>query len=403
MNLRWMKRILSAALLLTVLACEAHSFLFDEPQGEFPTASSDRSNYAGDDACRACHSERVASYSTTAHHLTSQLPTKQSILGSFSEGENILKTSNPNLYFRMEAKPDGFYQTSVSELSLSTPSRSERMDVVVGSGRRGQTYLYWKSDELFQLPVSYWTDLATWINSPGYRDGEVNFEKRVIPNCLGCHLSFASAVGSPISSNRYKPESLTLGISCERCHGPGRQHVETMTTKKPTGIFIINPAKLTRDRQIEVCAQCHGGLRTPLRDPFSYVPGEILDKYFRPDASGPAPNTDVHGNQVALLQLSPCYQFSEKMNCSTCHDVHQTQRSPAMISEHCLTCHRVQTCGKFPRLRERIRGNCVNCHMPVQASSVIISTLNGKQARAMVRSHWIKVYADSGGDSLPSQ
>jgi hypothetical protein len=397
MGLMRMKQILTVAFLFAVLASEAHSPIFDEPQGESAVAISDRSSYVGDEACRACHSEKAASYSTTAHLLTSQAPTKESILGSFAEGKNVLNTSNPHLYFRMDSKPDGFYQTSVSVLSGVNSSRSERMDVVVGSGRRGQTYLYWKGDQLFQLPVSYWTDLAAWNNSPGYRDGEANFEKRVIPDCLGCHLSYAAAVGSPISSNRYIPESLVLGISCERCHGPGRQHVEAMTAKK----YIINPAKLTRDRQIDVCAQCHGGLRTPRKDPFSYVPGELLDKYFRPDDSGPAPTTDVHGNQVALLQLSRCYQFSPNMSCSTCHDVHQTQRDPVAISGRCLTCHRAEACGEFPKRREKILGNCASCHMPVQASNVIISSLKGIQARELVRTHWIRVYPASHNDSLP--
>lgn len=395
------RRILTGVFLLVILALQAHLSALARAQGAPSMTAATRQNYAGDEACGACHAEKAAGYKTTAHHFTSQPPTKESILGSFDEGKNILKTSNPNLYFQMDWKPDGFYQTSVLASSSSAPSHTERIDVVIGSGRRGQTYLYWKGDQLFQLPVSYWTDLSTWINSPGYRDGEANFDKRVIPDCLGCHMAYAATVGSPVSSNQYKPESLLLGISCERCHGPGRQHVEAMAARKHGG-FIINPAKLTRDRQIDLCAQCHGGLRTPLKDPFSYVAGEVLDKYFRPDNSGPAPTTDVHGNQVALLQLSRCYQFSTTMTCSTCHDVHQTQRNPTLVSERCLTCHRAQACGEFHRLKEKIVGDCVTCHMPVQASNVIISSLKGMQARELVRNHWIRVYADAHADSLPS-
>jgi hypothetical protein len=45
-------------------------------------------------------------------------------------------------------------------------------------------------------------------------------------------------------------------------------------------------------------------------------------------------------------------------------------------------------------LKEKIVSGCVDCHMPVQASNLIISNSNGKQTRAMVRSHWIKVYGD---------
>jgi len=87
------------------------------------------------------------------------------------------------------------------------------------------------------------------------------------------------------------------------------------------------------------------------------------------------------------------------MTCSTCHDVHQTQRDPSAFSGRCLTCHRADACGEFPKLKEKILGNCVHCHLPVQPSNVIISTLNGKQTRAMVRSHWIRVYPGSRLDS----
>jgi len=367
-------------------------------QREASPATSRRQDFVGDEACRACHAEKSSAYLTTAHHLTSQPPTKESILGSFAENKNILKTSDQALFFRMEGKPDGFYQTAVWGIAPATTSRSEKMAVVIGSGRKGQTYLYWKRDELFQLPVSFWTDLDTWINSPGYHDGEANFERRVISNCLGCHLTYAEAIGSPVLSNEFKPESLIFGISCERCHGPGRQHLQAMAAKK-SAADIINPAKLPRDRQINVCAQCHGGLRAPLGDPFSYVPGESLDKYFRKDLLNAVSTADVHGNQVALLESSRCYQSSPNMSCSTCHDVHQTERDPAALSSRCLTCHRAEACGEFPRLKEKLAGNCVNCHMPVEPSKVIISNQNTKPTRAMVRSHAIKIYRDSS--SIP--
>jgi hypothetical protein len=41
-----------------------------------------------------------------------------------------------------------------------TTEHTERFDYVIGSGGKGQTYLYWKGDLLFQLPVSYWTELG---------------------------------------------------------------------------------------------------------------------------------------------------------------------------------------------------------------------------------------------------
>ncbi len=367
---------------------------FQSQSSPSTTASSpNRRDYAGDEACLPCHAQKVESYFHTAHHLTSRLPTQQSILGSFLQPKNLLKTSNPSLYFRMDSKPDGFYQSSISSDPFVTPSRSERIDVVIGSGRIGQTYLYWKNDHLLQLPVSYWVDLDAWVNSPGYRDGTTNFERPVVSRCLECHLTYVEPVASPQPENHYKPATLLLGISCERCHGPARRHVESMTAGKPE-VALVNLANLNRERQIEVCASCHGGRRFPLTTPFSYTPGEPLDKYLRRDPASPSATADVHGNQVALLQMSRCYQSSPDLVCSTCHDVHQTQRDIAAFSTRCLKCHQPQSCGQFPKLQDTILGGCVHCHMPVQPSKLIISNSNGRQTRAMVRSHWIKIYPE---------
>jgi hypothetical protein len=349
--------------------------------------------YAGDEACRACHAEIVEKYDKTAHKLSSRAPSAESILGSFAEHENILKTSNPILQFRMESKPEGFYETAVSTVPGGVIEHTERIDIVIGSGRVGQTYLYWKGDLLFQLPVSYWTDLTSWVNSPGYQDGTAKFERPVVPRCLECHVTYAMPVSWLASSNQYNPDALVLGISCERCHGPAREHVESMTRKDPAA-NIIRLAKLSRERQIDVCAQCHGGRRFPQAAAFSYLPGEPLDKYYSHDRPNPGAIVDVHGNQVALLQRSRCYQSSANFGCSTCHDVHQRQRDAAAFSARCLECHAAESCGKYRKLKEKIVSGCVGCHMPVQASNLIISNSNGKQTRAMVRSHWIKIYGD---------
>ena len=119
-----------------------------------------RAGYVGDQACESCHADQLASYHQTAHYLTSMAPGHETILGKFTAGDNVLKTANPNLYFRMDehadGKEEGFFQTAVAGTPPHTNARSERIGVVVGSGEKGQTYLYWSDDQLFQLPVSWW-------------------------------------------------------------------------------------------------------------------------------------------------------------------------------------------------------------------------------------------------------
>ena len=93
---------------------------------------------------------------------------------------------------------------------------------------------------------------------------------------------------------------------------------------------------------------------------------------------------------------SACYQASQ-MTCLTCHDVHATQRDTKALSGRCLTCHQEQSCKLFPTQGHALAGRCVDCHMPLLPSNLIVSELEGQAKQAMVRSHWIKVYRDSGG------
>lgn len=98
-------------------------------------------NYAGDEACQGCHVEQVTGYLSTPHHLTSRAPTKESILGSFADGENVLRTTNPALYFRMESKSDGFYEKAVWMPPATDREHTERIDIVIGGKSRANVSL----------------------------------------------------------------------------------------------------------------------------------------------------------------------------------------------------------------------------------------------------------------------
>ena len=358
-----------------------------------PAPSAARAGYAGDAACAACHQVKVDTFLRTAHHRTSQVADGNSIAGKFDDGENILKTSNPELFFKMEAKGGSFFQTAVTGIPPDTTSRTERFDLVIGSGGKGQTYLYWKGDQLFQLPVTYWTELGQWVNSPGYRDGVADFSRRVPPRCLDCHASYFESLPPPL--NRYHSTGFVLGISCEKCHGSGQEHIGRQISKTPSssGQFIVNPAKLARDRQIDLCALCHAGIGELKAPPFSYVPGEPLDTYLELPHLDPSANIDVHGSQVELLKKSRCYQSADSMTCSTCHNVHVPQHDLAAISDRCLSCHKIENCGVYPKLGRDIARNCIDCHMPDQQTNLIVSDSNGRRVKPQVRNHWIKIYS----------
>lgn len=310
-----------------------------------------------------------------------------------------MKTVDPGLSFRMDAKNGGFYQTAVLGEPPHTKEHSEPFNIVVGSGEKGQTYLYWKEDELFQLPISYWTQLGEWVNSPGYQDGTANFDRAVIPRCVECHAAYFEALTPSRSMNRYNRTDFVLGISCESCHGPGEEHASRRRSQAAAsaGEAIANPAKFSRDRQIDLCAECHGGAGEGIAPAFSFKPGEPLANFIKLQRPAPDAKVDVHGNQVALLERSRCFQASASMTCSTCHNEHAPERTAASYSSRCLTCHEPSKCGMYAKLGAQIVNNCIDCHMPVQQSNVIVSDVNGTEVRENVRNHWIKVYGESPG------
>jgi hypothetical protein len=354
-------------------------------------------NAVGDATCLACHRDK-ATFERTAHRLTMRSPTRESIAGSFRKGQNVLRTADPDIHFRMDSTPAGFYETLVVGKAPDSTSRTERIAYVAGSGRKGQSFLYWSGDELFQLPVSYWTSLHRWIGSPGRAgiDPRASFQRAVAPRCMECHDSWIEAVPDPTLVNHFRPGGAILGITCERCHGSGQEHVTNERSalhaiRRPV---IVNPARLTRERQMEVCSQCHGGLGEPIMPAFSYVAGRRLENYLHLIPRSVDETVDVHANQVALLSRSRCYSASQ-MTCLTCHDVHRPQRDVVELSGRCLTCHQEQSCGLYPKLGHALAGRCVDCHMRLETSKLVVSDLEGEKKRVQGRSHWIRVYPET--------
>jgi hypothetical protein len=153
----------------------------------------------------------------------------------------------------------------------------------------------------------------------------------------------------------------------------------------------VNPARLARDRQMDLCGLCHAGPGEPLAPALSYRPGDVLADYVKitvPPADAPV---DVHGNQVNALERSRCFT-SGKLTCSTCHDVHRRQETAEAFSGKCLTCHAVRACGRYEQMGESLRGKCVGCHMPIGKSEALTSQLNGQVLQAQMRTHRIAVY-----------
>lgn len=356
----------------------------------------DMDSFAESISCSECHADIYKTHVETAHFNTSKLADSISIKGSFKEGSNMLDLKD--VTFTMLDKNGTFYQrTNIKNRNITIPDN--QFDVVVGSGVRGQTYLTWKDDELFQLHASYHTQSDSWINSIGYP--EYFTERPVRDACINCHVTYAENKGLP-KGNQYVKEQIMYGVDCQKCHGPAQKHVEYQRgTKVETAQFIVKFDTLSRQQRLDVCAQCHSGQRTALKgNPFSFLPGQNLNEHSIRASQANNAELDVHGNQYGLLIQSECFKQTPKMDCTTCHSPHKKQRGKTNhFNMQCIGCHSEQTtvCTSNASKTGILSQNCISCHMPVSPSKSMTAQL-GKDSLETpfnIRTHLIAIYPES--------
>lgn len=370
-----------------------------EEDDSFDPAATGNPGYLGADACAECHQDRHSSFALTAHHRTSGLVASDHPIGHFDGPLNVLETPDEKLQFNMRKRDGRFYQqVQLSDWKLEFPH-----DVFTGSAKAGQTFLYWHDDALFQAHVSYLTKADEWVASPGYRETGVTFARNIHLECLECHMTYIDRKQKP---NVYHQDSAIWGISCERCHGPGREHAEyhRQHPDDKTGMHIIDPSDLSRDRQIEVCGQCHSGAFTFLQDAFTYRAGEDLNKHHRLIDENFSGVGGIHtANQLKRLELSKCFRESD-MTCTTCHNPHEEQRGKLEVfTASCLECHQPAACGMSDELGERISDNCISCHMPTSENEAVTLRTTGGAFSVQMVDHYIRVNRDATKAYLESQ
>jgi len=354
--------------------------------------------YAGSLTCAKCHRKIYDSHIQTAHYLTSQKSDEQNIKGSTKEGENKFFYSS-NVDVAVEKHDQQFYQIEYID---GIKKMSASIDITVGSGKRGQTFLYWDKNELFQLPLTYFTPLHQWTNSPGFNN-RVIFRRPITSRCLECHSTyFQKTSNEGVEPEDFSTTNIVYGVDCEKCHGPAAKHVD-FHEKNPNvqkGQYIINPQLFTRKQQLESCRLCHGGKIAKTKPSFSFQLGDNLSDYFSIDTTAKeVANIDVHGNQYGMMVASKCFKLSE-MTCRTCHNPHENESGKiSTFSKHCMSCHN-EADGHFCKEKElvekKVIKNCIDCHMPELPSKSVMVLLQGQSIPtfASMRSHFISIYPE---------
>ncbi len=357
---------------------------------ETAVTSGAASGYLADEVCGRCHARIAREYRQLGMARSFAPPGENGWVEDFDSGAFHHRASDQyfqlsrrdgQLVFRRHQKDAAGAEINVLELPV---------DWVLGSGSVSRSYLYQTpSGEVYQLPIAWYAG-SGWAMAPGFdRPDHDGVSRPVRRECLFCHNAYPEV---PAGSDRhFAPQSfpfeLPHGIGCQRCHGPGSQHVAAVSAgASPIEVAarIVNPRTLSTTLRRAVCDQCHYqpsvamfGLRRFDRGDYSFVPGQDLDAYqvqleIAQEGHAPADRFEINHHAYRLRQSRCATPDGEPLECTACHDPH---RKPprlarlARVRQACVKCHAAEPGVAAGHLDQ---DNCAGCHMPRRRAQDVV-------------------------------
>lgn len=352
-----------------------------EPTTPFPsrhrnTAGAER---VGSDRCVDCHKPQAESYSATAHALSLQ---RIRIEEEPPDAEFVHAASGRT--YRIDREGDRLWHRELYLDGNSGHIAAAEHPVTwrIGSGHHSRSYLIDLDGFLFESPLTWYSSKEAWKMSPGFdHPDHEGFSRAVHDGCVECHSGQIESLGK----STHRLNMIEASIGCENCHGPGSMHVQDRTAELPIDTdyddTIVNPRKLSRARNEDICARCHlrgaGWAFVRGRDLSEFRPGLPLSDYrvdfVRKQSSG---QMEVVGH-FEQMHASRCYTQSDSLTCTTCHNPHGSPAASERVEYYrraCVQCHDTDSSAcAVPETKRRLQSpedDCTGCHMPKSETEI---------------------------------
>jgi tetratricopeptide (TPR) repeat protein len=342
--------------------------------------------------CASCHPKETQAHERSRHARTFHrgaallaLPLPDQPVPDPADPECTYTFSRENGRIHAKTRASDGVADIVVEYAFGTPDRCVTM-----VGRDGPAFRAARLSSYHKATGVSW-DLTCAHDPEAHVAGDF-FRGQPIPSrsgalrCLWCHVTRPSDFRDRPRGASPGPEAADAGIGCERCHGPGGNHLAAVAAGFADRA-IATRGKASAASIITQCAHCH------VVDP----PGEIVD--------APEDPRFVRSSGLTLT-LSRCFAESNgRLGCLTCHDPHRDDGATAAFYEgKCRGCH---SFGATPApavtrqdgepatpaatqpavCRVNAAKDCITCHMPKVALAPLHNSFTD---------HFIRVRKDAG-------
>lgn len=336
-------------------------------------------DYAGSASCAECHKEAFEAWQNSNHHMAERpIEAKLDDAGfqpprAFAFASQRVEVSRTNgQYQAMTLGPSNQYQ----------PFRIER---VIGRDPLRQFLVSFPGGRFQALEAAYDPGRNEWFDVFGNEDrhpGEwghwtgrgLNWNSM----CATCHNTDLRE-NYDQANDTYKTTMSELGVGCESCHGPLKDHVAWQNQYGKSGRKDPSIPKFSPKQMMDVCGVCHSR-RADLTGDFK--PGDSFfdhqDLTIVDETDGYFPDGQVHDEDYEFASFLSSRMHTNGVTCMDCHQPHSAKTIlPGNLL--CLRCHNgsrpnapvidppAHSFHKVPTAEVNLKesgGECVNCHMP---------------------------------------
>jgi tetratricopeptide (TPR) repeat protein len=354
--------------------------------------------YVDSKLCAACHADVYNSYMRTAMARSFARPDTENEIEDYASNKSFFHAASAT-WFEMIRRNGQYYQRryQIGFGSVQTNIDETKIDYAIGSGSHARAYLHRTANrKLMQLPMAWYSeDGGHWGMSPGYDSADHQYGRRAVAyECFFCHNAYPEITNQRLRDEPVYPGNLPEGIDCQRCHGPGANHIraagEAQASPDSIRRAIVNPARLSPAASLEVCLQCHlqstsrhlpDSIRRFGRAPFSYTPGQPLADFriffdHATESGQEGGGIEIDHSAYRLMQSQCFLKSGGGLTCVTCHNPHEPLDSGPKAAAHydgiCRGCHASALETLMHAGRHPAGAECVGCHMPKRRTTDVV-------------------------------